>query len=168
MITLKNIEMTLDKESIENAIKAVEDLENDLGKAMTHLIEELTIKGVEFARMEIVMFDRPAVDTGTLLNSITSMMLDSREGVVTTDVTYAAFVEYGTGVVGAEEPHPEPNGYQYDINGHGWDGWVYKDASGMFHRTYGMPARPFMYGTLRDLETFAEQNGGRIIAEYIP
>lgn len=167
MITLKNIEMTLDKESIENAIKAVEDLENDLGKAMTHLIEELTVKGVEFARMEIVMFDKPAVDSGALMDSIAPAMLNDREGVVTTGVMYAAFVEYGTGVVGAEEPHPEPNGYKYDVNGHGWDGWVY-GYNGTFHRTYGMPARPFMYGTLRDLETFAEQNGGRIIAEYIP
>lgn len=166
MIVLKNIQMTLDPDSIENAIQAVRDLKGDLGRAMTGLIRELTEQGVEFARMELMMFDRPAIDTGALHDSIAAAMLTEKEGVVTTGVMYAVFVEYGTGIVGANEPHPEPNGYEYDVNGHGWAGWTY-GFNGKFYHTYGMPARPFMYGTLRDLEDFAERNGGRIIAEYL-
>lgn len=166
MIVLKNIEMTLDPKSIATALRMVEDLRSDLGKAMTELIRQLTEQGKEFARMELLMFNKPAYDTGALHDSIAGAMINDSEGVVTTGVMYAAFVEYGTGIVGETEPHPDP-AYDYDIHDHGWEGWVY-GANGQFHRTAGMPARPFMYRTLRDLEDFAERNGGQIIAEYIP
>lgn len=169
MIILKDIHMTLDPASIELAIQAVEDLKNDLGKAMTHLIEVLTEQGVEFAKMELVMFPRPAVDTGALHDSISGAMLNDKEGVVTTGIMYAAFVEYGTGLIGEKLPHPDPEGWSYDVHGHGVDGWVYRSSTdGKFHWTLGYEARPFMFNTLLDLEEFAEQNGGQIIAEYIP
>lgn len=166
MIVLKNIEMTLDPDSIEKAIQAVNDLKDNLERATTRLIEHLTEQGVDFARIEIIMFDKPPYDSGELYDSISAGMQNAHEGVVVTGVMYAAFVEYGTGIVGANEPHPNPEGYTYDVNGHGWDGWVY-GSDGAFHHTYGMPSRPFMYRALRDLEDYAERNGGQIIAEYI-
>lgn len=159
--------MTLDLKSIERAIQAVKDLQGDLGKAMTELIRQLTEKGVEFAKMELVAFPKPAYDTGALSDSLQGAMLSDREGIVTTGVMYAAFVEYGTGIIGKNLPHPDPNGWEYDVNGHGIDGWIYA-ADGQFHHTLGYESRPFMYNTLRDLETYAEQNGGQIIADYIP
>ena len=168
MIVLKRINMTLDPKSIKAAIKAVKDFEKELYHAMTHLIEDLTKQGVEFARMELMMFDRPAFFSGRLYDSIEGELVSDTKGKVFTNVEYAVFVEYGTGIVGAGNPHPEPNGYDYDVKGHGWAGWVYKGDDGQFHQTYGMASRPFMFYTLRDLQNFAEQNGGRIIAEYIP
>lgn len=168
MILLKNIDMTLDPASIEKAIQAIKDFRNQLQFAMTHLIETLTEKGVEIAKAELIMFWNPAYDSGALSESLQAAMLNDKEGIITTGVMYAIFVEYGTGAVGAVQPHPEPNGYQYDTNGHGLDGWVYRGSDGKFHWTAGMAARPFMYNTLRDLEAEAEAIGGRVIAEYIP
>ena len=102
-------------------------------------------------------------------DSMSGGMISDREGVVTTGGMDAAVVEYGTGIIGSALPHPEPEGWQYDINGHGVDGWSYRSSKdGKVHWTLGYESRPFMYNTLKDLETFAEQNGGRIIAEYIP
>lgn len=168
MIVLKNIDIELTPSSIAKARQAIEDLQGDLGRAMFALINDLTEKGVEFARMELLMFDRPAVFTGELSNSIAPAMTTDKDGVVVANATYAVYVEYGTGIVGKLGPkHPDQK-YQLDVNGHGWEGWVYKGDDGKFHHTYGMEARPFMYNTMRDLELFAEQNGGRIIAEYIP
>ena len=168
MIVLKNITMTLDPASVARAIEAVKDFRNHLQAAMTHLIETLTEKGVEIARAELIFFWNPAYDTGALSQSLEAIMLNDKEGVITTGITYALFVEYGTGAVGSIQSHPEPNGYQYDTNGHGLDGWVYRGSDGQFHWTAGMAARPFMYNTLRDLEEEAERIGGQVIAEYIP
>lgn len=168
MIVLKNIDMTLDRASIAHAIQAIKDFRNQLSSAMTHLIETLTERGVEIARAELIMFWNPAYDSGALSESLQAVMLNDKEGIITTGVMYAVFVEYGTGVVGSIQSHPEPNGYDYDIHGHGVDGWVYRGSDGQFHWTAGMPARPFMYNTLRDLQEEAEAIGGKVIAEYIP
>ena len=78
---------------------------------------------------------------------------DRNIGIVRADTTYAVFVEYGTGVVGASNPHPAPDNWRYDVNSHGEKGWVYKsERDGKFHWTKGMPSRPFMYDTIRELE----------------
>ena len=68
----------------------------------------------------------------------------------------AIFVEYGTGIVGSESPHPEEP-WDYDIHKHGDRGWyapldmldpsifkVVKDGK-PYGRTWGMPSRPYFY-----------------------
>lgn len=167
MIILKDIKMTLDPASVAMAVQVVKDFRNHLQSAMTHLIETLTEKGVEIARAELIFFNNPAYDSGALSESIHAGMLNEKQGIVATGVTYAVFVEYGTGAVGAMNKHPEPNGYQYDIHSHGVRGWYYRSTDGSFYWTAGMPSRPFMYNTLRDLEDEAERIGGTVIAEYI-
>ena len=62
----------------------------------------------------------------------------------------AMFVEYGTGVVGERNPHPDPQSVgqydSYDSQGHGDAGWYYGTPTGM-QWTKGQPAKPFMYRT---------------------
>lgn len=170
MIVLKNIKMTLDPASVARAIEAVKDFRNHLQAAMTHLIETLLERGVEIARAELIFFWNPAYDTGALSQSLEAIMLNDKEGIITTGIMYAVFVEFGTGAVGSIQSHPlaDELGYKYDTEHHGLDGWVYYDSDGQFHWTAGMAARPFMYNTLRDLEEEAERIGGQVIAEYIP
>ena len=164
---LKTIEMELTPASIRNAIKEVEKFRKDLMLALSRLVERLVEQGVEVAKMEIVSIG--AVYDGDLYDSIYGTYNpETHIGTIYTDCEYAVYVEYGTGIRGENSPHPEPNGYQYDKNGHGADGWVYKGEDGQFHWTDGMPARPFMYNTLRELEIEAERRGGKLIAEYIP
>ena len=73
---------------------------------------------------------------------------------------WAKFVEFGTGIVGSENSHPDTSivGWKYDTNNHGEKGWHYfKD--GAWHWTQGMPSRPFMYNTaseLRSMNTIAD------------
>ncbi len=81
--------------------------------------------------------------------------------------TYAMFVEYGTGIVGSENPHPNPKvkNWIYDVNAHGELGWWYpcdeniktrypniatKTINGqVYAHTKGQKSRPFLYETYR-------------------
>ena len=176
---IKNIQMTLDPASIEKAIREVHLIQDKLQPAMMYLIGKLAEKGVEIAKAELIFFENPAYDTGALSNSIKFRYDDDMAGATITageglgcgpadyDISYAFFVEYGTGIYGA------------DVNGHGLNGWWYPSPNGwwtpktgdykgrsMAH-TVGMPPRPFMQNTYAHLIEEAEKSGGRIVAEYL-
>lgn len=162
---LKTIDMTLDKSSIQNAINEVKRFRDMLTQTLADLAAELAKQGAEIAKMQVTSFD--AVDTGDLENSIYGYYdPTSRIGYVIAGSAHAFYVEYGTGIVGAQNPHPEPEraAWEYDVNNHGNDGWYYYpgDGSGLFSDksalawTRGMPARPFMYNTLVWLEEATE------------
>ena len=179
-ILLKHIDMTLDPESISAALKTVKDLQGWLSDALAELARYLTEeRGKKIAQMYIAQF--PAVDTGALHDSIVGKYdTKAHSGTLSTNVEYAAYVEFGTGIVGADNPHPNPDGWEYDVHGHGNSGWYYPSEKGGWipkEGTYkgqrmawtkGQPARPFMYSTMLELEEIAKQEGGRIIAQYIP
>ena len=180
----KTISMTLDPGSIENAIKELNQFKEDLKRAMQGLVEYLMESGVTHAKLIVSAMD--AVDTGTLMASIGHGAFDpeSRTGIIYAGRYYAAFVEFGTGIVGKASPHPGiaagevgkfavlgENGSvysDYDTNGHGEKGWVYRPVgSNRYFWTQGMPARPFMYETYKSLEEIAKKFAGDIIAEYV-
>ena len=73
-----------------------------------------------------------AVDTGNLRNSITHATENNGHTVVIgSAVTYAPYVEFGTGKFaegGGGRPTP----------------WVYQDSKGNWHRTSGMKPRPYL------------------------
>lgn len=152
----KTISFTLDTASIGRAIKELEQYRKDLQAACQELARRLTEEGVVVAKMYVAAY--PAVDTGELMNSIDGYYSPNlHAGFVRANAWYAVFVEYGTGVRGSDNPHPAPVGWEYDVNHHGDDGWVYKsERDGKFHWTKGMPSRPFMYDTFRELERKAE------------
>lgn len=153
---IRNIRMTLDPKSIGKAIAEIEEIERNIKPAMELLINELARKGTDIAKAELIFFDDPAYYTGQLSDSVAYQKYDGDSAVVYTDCPYAVFVEYGTGVYGA------------DINDHGWAGWYYRnDRDGKIHWTCGMPPRPFMHNTYEDLIAEAEAAGGRIVAEYL-
>jgi len=68
---------------------------------------------------------------------------------------YSAMVEFGTGVRGSGT-HPNPKNYQYDVNGHGDNGWYFFDDKGNLHFTTGMIAHRFMYDAIQDYVTGGE------------
>lgn len=70
------------------------------------------------------------VDSGQLRASITHEVRD-KTGIVGTNVEYAPYVEYGTGI------------YAKDGNGR-QDRWSYQDAEGAWHSTVGQQPQPFL------------------------
>ena len=128
------------------------------------LVKDLTMEGAEIAKMQVASLE--AVYTGELEQSIQGLFMpDERCGFVIADAPYAIYVEYGTGIVGAGDPHPEADGnWNYDVKGHGQEGWFYRnDKDGKVHWTKGFISRPFMYNTLRWLEEAAPERASIIL-----
>lgn len=146
------IRFSLNEKDINRAIKEVEQFKKEFLEKCNQLIEALTDYGVKVAKLKVTELD--AVYTGELWNSIEGYYSPTYGvGIIKAGAYYAAYVEFGTGVVGSQSPHPNPQGWQYDVNGHGDEGWVYyDDYTGAFRWTKGFKSRPFMYETARQLE----------------
>lgn len=142
------IRVSLDANSIDEAITKLKDYQARVEAAGTKIVERLTKDGAKQAQ-DLVSYMN-AVDTGELMGSIIGEA-DGNKGTITAGTDHAAYVEFGTGVVGAGSPHPNPVGWAYDINGHGDAGWIYKGDDGRLHWTRGMPSRPYMYDTAQML-----------------
>lgn len=175
--TIASIEMTLDRQSINNAIRQIRHIQEQITEAMNDLIRRLAEEGVKEAKAQVVAMD--AVDTGELEGSIYGYFdPESRIGYVIAGAPYAFYVEYGTGPVGEANPHPEAAqaGWQYAIGEHikqgpGGLGWWYDKSSngvtggeGNYRWTHGQPARPFMYNTMVWLEEAAEKFGRTLLS----
>lgn len=78
------------------------------------------------------------VDTGNLRNSITHQVDEAEPAAyIGTNSEYAAYVELGTGIYaegGGGRPTP----------------WVYQDAKGNWHMTYGQRAQPYLKPAVAD------------------
>ncbi|HHZ02041.1 MAG TPA: HK97 gp10 family phage protein [Tissierellia bacterium] len=160
---MAKIQMKLTTRSIEDAIKEVKEYKRKLNDRVKALIRELVDKGVEIAKAQVR--DLGAVYTGQLEESITGFFDEETGlGIIRTDCPYAIYVEFGTGVVGERNPHPEPiEGWQYDVNEHGDKGWWYfNERDQKWHWTKGMVSRPFMYNTLQLLRAEAEKGGFKV------
>lgn len=146
------IRCTLDRKEIDRAIRELKQFKVEFLNKCNQLVEALTDEGVKVAKLEVQQLD--AFYTGELWNSIEGYYSPTYNvGIIKAGAYYAAYVEFGTGVVGKGSPHPDPQGYQYDVNQHGDEGWVYyDDYTGKFRWTKGFESRPFMYNTARQLE----------------
>lgn len=167
------------KEIEELKKKLIDYRDNELPRKLEKLCRRLSYKGVEIAKANIVSMD--AQFTGELLSSIRSQyegkIGDTVVFCIIADNEHAAFVEFGTGQIGLESPYVGklPSNWDYnsgeyiqqateDIYVSGYSEpyiqvgdyfWVYKDKEGKLRLSKGMPSRPFMYNTARDLYSIA-------------
>ena len=146
------IRFSLNEKDIDRAIREVKLFKKSFLNKCNLLVKRLTEDGAEIAKLQVKQLD--AVYSGELMNSIEGYYSPSSNvGIIKAGAYYAVYVEFGTGVVGKQSPHPNPQGWQYDANDHGDKGWVYyDDDSGKFRWTKGFKSRPFMYNTARQLE----------------
>lgn len=118
--------------AIENLDKLISKLEklDDVNQAM----EQVCILVENEAKIKC------PVDNGLLRNSITHYIEDNPDelvGVVGTNVEYAPYVEFGTGI--------------YSSLGNGrQDRWKYKDAKGEWHSTIGQHPQPYLQPALEE------------------
>lgn len=151
----RRITLQLNRESVQNAIKEVNDFKNDLRNAINTLAQDLYKEGVQIVKARIVELDTPH-STGHLENSVQGVF-DPTTGVGVISVyaensdynfNYACIVEFGSGVWGKRHPAPDqPSWWGYDEHEHGEAGWWYTGG----HWTQGMPSRPFMYQSYLEL-----------------
>lgn len=92
-----------------------------------------------------------AVDTGHLRASIVTEVHDDY-AIVGTNVKYAPYVEFGTGLLGDQSvPHTTR------------DSWSYQTADGEWHTSHGQRPQPFLIPALKN----NEQNIMKIMKEVI-
>jgi hypothetical protein len=122
------------------------------------LVQALVDKGIDIAKFNVQNLG--AYYTGQLETSIGGYFSPSLGvGIIYAGSWYAAFVQFGTGIRGQEAQHPEAGeaGWVYDSNNHGEEGWFYfNEEDGRMHWTNGMPSRPFMYETAKELDRICE------------
>lgn len=144
----------LSAKGFRNLAKQVKDYRESLYDKCEEMAYKLAEEGISIAQMKIGNFG--AIFTGELMNSISlepgDMVGVGAKYYIYTGCEWAKFVEFGTGIVGEENPHPDPSlaNWKYDVNKHGEGGWYYY-RDGEWHWTQGMPSRPFMYETGQEL-----------------
>lgn len=184
------IEFGFDLDNLEKQIKNQMRLEDafEIGfqKGLADLAERLEKKIIE--RLNVY-----GLGDSNLARSINVTIIgDSILLSATSD--YVMFIEYGTGIRGQENPHPKANidGWEYDVNEHGDEGWWYPttmadpnptkrinsnpkkrtnsnstkriNSNGdIYAWTKGHMSRPFMYETW----LYGRRVGTRIIRSYI-
>lgn len=74
------------------------------------------------------------------------------DGWLKYNFSIAEAVEYGVGIIGQGTGiNANEEGYQYDINNHGYDGWIYKDKNGNTYKTRGYEGRNVYYYTYLEI-----------------
>src|SRR5690554_4333025 len=151
-MSVHKIAMGLNTTDINRAIRELEKYKKELKFKTNLLIETLTLQGVEIAKTQVRQLN--AFYTGELEASIEGYFSPTwGVGIIKAGAWYATYVEFGTGIVGKQSPHPDPQGWQYDVNSHGEKGWWYfNDRDQKWHWTKGFQSRPFMYNTVKELE----------------
>ena len=171
---------TLSVESIEKLQKDLLHYKDvTLQEKIQLLVQLLAEEGIPVARAKIKSLD--AIYTGELINSILTQkgpaQKDRAVFFIVADSDHAAFVEFGTGIVGLEGgyPYPMPKGVSWnyasgktikDYFGNGQYGWFYPDRiNGVWYFTQGMPSRPFMYETSMELAQKVVKVAKRVFAQ---
>ncbi len=76
-------------------------------------------------------------------------------GIQTTD-EIDTYKEFGTGIVGSENPHVAEFlaevGWKYDVNEHGEKGWIYPKGDGTYGWTKGIPSEQKFYEAIKRME----------------
>lgn len=140
------------KVTIDGSVKDLSEYAKEFIDKVDLYMDKLADFGVDKAIENVGSYSMP-FSTGELVSSIHKEDgTEPHSKLVVADGGHADYVEYGTGVIGENSPHPSPErAWAYDVNNHGQKGWMYPKG-GKLHRTKGMPSRPFMYRTSVDME----------------
>lgn len=150
----KKIGFGLSPREIKAAQKQFREYQKEITQKCEELAHRLADEGVVLAKVKLTQF--PAIDSGELLNSIMdepgAVMTNGARWIIYTGCDHANYVEFGFGLRGEQNPHPEPSiaNWKYDIHGHGPAGWWY-NKDGEWYWSGGQPSKPFMFETGRDL-----------------
>ena len=160
---MKTISVNLNADnSIKNAVKELKQYKKDVEAKTRLLVQRLTDEGAELVRVKIV--NMGAYYSGELLSGVDGYYSPSlNAGFVRVTSDHAAFVEFGTGVVGQNNPHKNgeylskaswsyASGTKIFTTKDGRVGWIYPTDDGGFRFTEGMKSRPFMYETALELQ----------------
>lgn len=143
----------LSQESVRRLKEGIAAYAGSLRQRCDELCRRLSAIGVEAA------VAHAKVDTGELASGISFRRVGGADYLVVSEGPYAAFVEFGTGVVGAGSYDGGlPEGWQYDARrtpeAHDTDDpsrWYYYDEDGRLRSTRGQRASSYMAKAAEDM-----------------
>ncbi len=159
---MKNISVRLDPKEIEGAITKIREYQKEVETKARLLVQRLTDLGAEIVRVKVVSMG--AFYSGALLSGVGGYYSPTlNAGFVRVTSDHAAFVEFGTGVVGQNSPHQNgeylaraswnyASGARIFTTKSGKIGWIYPTNDGHFVFTEGMKSRPFLYQSALELQ----------------
>ena len=144
--------MELSKKSLEEAINKLNRLKEAYSKGIDNAVKYAT----ELMYYKVLEY----CYANGILNHINQIHWEyddnTKTGRVWTNDMVIIFNEMGTGITGANNPHPNPDGpfksWRYDVNEHGEKGWVYPKEDGTFGWTRGLPSRHMFYDAFNDIK----------------
>jgi len=153
------IRFELSPEGIDKAIEEIERFKIDMLKAMAEVINALGLRA--YGTATLTLESNAKVVSSELIDSLAmsdKATFDNRVFFVRTDCEYAVFVEYGTGIKGAEHPEASRVGWEKNQKGKGEAGWpFFSEAFGEWYTTHGQGATPFMYNAKMTVKNEAEK-----------
>jgi len=163
---MSRVSVSLGASGIRRIRAEVESLRRNLPAIADEICRRLGEVGVATA-VEVV-----PVDTGQLAGSIGLLRRGPRDYLVVADGEYAAFVEFGTGVVGSGTyPGELPDGWRYDVRWSPWahdvddpSAWYYVDQDGVRHKTRGQQASGFMASAAEEMRRKAVAIAREVVA----
>lgn len=169
------IKVQLTEQSIDNAIKELEDYKKWLKEKTQEFVKALADEGMQLSRAK---FESATYD-GTNDVSVSVESRGENKAAVVAIGSSVLFIEFGTGVK-YPDSHPEAGKFGFEHGGYGHHlgrlekGWRYQGDpgtngeviatgkhAGEIH-TYGNPANMSMYYTVRELEEKFEEIARRV------
>ena len=173
---MKNIQVNiLDPKSVDKAIKELNAYKKEVETKTKTLAQRLIDLGADIVRMKIVSMG--AYYSGELLSGVDGYYSPAlNAGFIRVTSDHVAFVEFGTGIVGQQNPHTNgeylskaswgyATGSKIFTTQDGRVGWIYPTDDGGFRFTEGMKSRPFMYETALELERQYAQIAKEVFAK---
>lgn len=133
----------LSLKDIEEYQKFLNKYKDQLPKVAENIVTRVSKVGLEnnYKSTEVI----PTKNNG---NTVTG-------GIRTTDVK-DTYKEFGTGIVGSQNPHVSEIltqiGWKYDVNEHGEKGWVYPKGDETYGWTKGISAQKKFYNAMKNME----------------
>ena len=147
-MAIYNIRRPFSQKGISQTIRKFETIKSKVPQLEQRVQKKILI--ILKKEQSIIFQKLQAEVRGTYLLTLeNSFVKDYSLGTLINDCWYSAFVEFGTGISG-KGTHPNPRDYQYDVNGHGENGWYFFDDEGNLHFTTGMKAHRYMYDAISD------------------
>ena len=148
----RTFEFYLSESSINDLVKKLEKYQKELQDSKKYILEALADYAYSRVKENIIntVGKGGYPSTDTLLNSIEKSPIMNDMISVYTDLAYAKYVEFGTGIVGSNNPHPQAaeQGWSYDKQ----TGWRYIGSDGNSYYTEGLEPHQFMYNAWIDLK----------------
>lgn len=179
------IEIELNKQSVENAIKQLDDIKKLVPKMQQEFLMQVAHWLTDRANTYITNADLGSVVKDEIRGGWSYE--PTANGVkIVNNAEKAVYVEFGVGIVGGGNPHPNSSeeGYQYNVKSHAkfiGGNWSFKkdsmqeldlpqtsveyeqDQSGIVFLTQGAKGVWYAYNAIVDAKTeLAKANGGEI------